>query len=319
MRSLNTDIYINNDGHRSEETIAINMLDDMQNGIYPAMFKYTNCREQVVNGIRSFISTGVDAHYFKAKTFNENPLRTRVVFSQLARMGKSSSGKAYDYEYVLEQRETGLRIINMFEKELGFPLTRIYGCKTKGGGTISHVYVGTNKWMRSPYLLSLYILLLRAGTVPGLDKADSIDSFIKLIRGYDTNKLDGYSKQAGDVRYLCKSIPHVKRIFKHFEHLFCFRSMKDNYSYKVLKPELYASLEKDYVRYNKLFNDGILNLTEGIANDDELARRIKALPKNEMVVTMEKIQTSVQMDQTRGDIPESNTSYGYSVQSSGPA
>jgi hypothetical protein len=270
-------------GVNGSEAIRFNMLGKSTDGVHTLQFNVTHCREQIVNGLRKHVS-GIKDMYFCGEKFN--PVRTKVVLTQNHR----TIDKPNSVEKIKKQREDGLKIVNIFERYSAWPLTKMCSIEVIlpplppnaifKFDAETYAYIGSTKWVRSPYMLSLYLLLLRAGTIPGLGDCVDLDDFITTVRKYKPNKLDPYSKQSGDLEYLQSTLNKLKFLLDNYEALFEFRPLLDNYRFEsIYHPDKLKELRDEGNLYGTSFNDGIDKLVRNTISDWQVKLKIKELEK----------------------------------------
>jgi len=81
----------------------------------------------------------------------------------------------------------GLYIVNSFEKEHKWPLTRLFEAQCTNINDVSAVFfTGSRKWTMSPYLMSIWSLIIRLGRntwLPnGLEKLNHEDLVEKIVK-----------------------------------------------------------------------------------------------------------------------------------------
>jgi hypothetical protein len=127
--------------------------------------------------------------------------------------------------------EESVRILNLIEKNMKWGKTRVYKCiptAENAGSSDAYVFTGSFKWLRSPQLISMYLLMLRIGryhtilskNVKNLeDLYDLKDVFIKARKS-----------NANDVKWFLMVGRNLKTIMDNHKYLFFFRSPKTNFA-----------------------------------------------------------------------------------------
>lgn len=164
-----------------------------------------------------------------------------------------------------------VKVINVLEKYLGWSLTHMAKDKSQdatGKEFKSNVYVFTAspKWLRSPQLISLYLLLVRISTVKSFGKVASLDDLVKMMIGFNRRELST-NEEAGlggdDADYATMIAPYLKKVLDNLDKLFFSRTLYHNH---------YAQ--------NGCY--GIYSLIENkaLGGDDYIRRRYKEFCKN---------------------------------------
>jgi hypothetical protein len=166
--------------------------------------------------------------------------------------------------------DKAIEVLNVIEKELGWVLTKAHELKivykTKAVPAVVmmhqhylHYVTATNRWMKSPHLLSLFVLLLRSikADFP-IGEASSIDKlFVKLRRLSDYINFSGEINSHGE-----KTGFSIPVILKNYSKLFGNRS-----TYDLFNPST-GPLRA---------NEGIRMLSRGTSADTELVQKIKKI------------------------------------------
>jgi len=221
---------------------------------------YTGCRETFVHSIRL---------KYNGTEGSLNTINTHRLYI-LATLGASNRGEnKKDWNSLLKQMIKSLKLLNSFERNYKWPLSKIrfVDNKSKGRCIPSALFIGNRKWIEVPYLVSWYTLLMRSGTRKWLT-----DDII--------NKTD-HSKLITALKKSCKSCMSLDR---DAIHIYSSLGMIDILmaNYKELfsdKPRKYhwANERILYGRYP--YNEGIRALAEGITGNAELRDKCKALKK----------------------------------------
>jgi hypothetical protein len=120
------------------------------------------CREYFIKGIREQINNAKGAH----------PLFVKRAYALIS-VGRAHKSNAVSWQTLLNgYSEKSLYIINSFEKEHGWPLTKIYPvkCTNEGWHLPLIFFSGPKRWTRSPYLMSIWTLMIRLGRNQWLPK-----------------------------------------------------------------------------------------------------------------------------------------------------
>lgn len=160
-----------------------------------------------------------------------------------------------------------LKLINIIENKHKWTLTKMYECDhynneyTLSKDRIVHLFIGPSKWIRSPQMLSLFLLLIRVPI--------STPSFSKDIRTYRSilDKLNNTKFATGDIHYLRISAKYWPILFDKFNELFRNFSTKRNWDASKMNDEY------DYVY------EGIYSLCTLESYDKKLQSKFVKLAK----------------------------------------
>jgi len=141
-----------------------------------------------------------------------------------------SIGTARTKNLFKRQTRTGLRIINIMEKRHNWPLTKMYDVASRidkkkqnswsRGDTVvtltTHLRMleASNKWMRSPHMISLFGLLFRLHNKS--TKFDSINSYKALKKACESCK----RCTNGDAAYVAKTFKFWDPLMEKFDEVF---------------------------------------------------------------------------------------------------
>ncbi len=162
-----------------------------------------------------------------------------------------------------------LKIINAFERKYKwYPLTKVYPVDDDRGNTCvpSIFFLGPGKWTMSPYLFSLYTLMIRAGrndwlSDKVLDFCNDHDVFIKKL--YSLACAHGSS--GGDAIQIRESIKVWDILMANYKELFGNTSREYNWSLERLSNPDYCRME------------GIQRLAIGTSTETELCDKVREL------------------------------------------
>lgn len=209
------------------------------------------CRETLVSMVRRLhTATTVPTSFTKIVT---GSLRILVKFKS---KGKDNApGFKTSENEVTKWMKESVRMVNIFEKYMGWPLTRlsrvsdqtICNKKLSSFRTIIFGLEGSGKWMRSPQLLSLYLLIIRLGRFHGCTKEafKKIGDLIELSKVISATKKEGQAND--DAKFLRGIRPLLLTILDNRKTLFFRRSAKEHFT-------------------NNLGNYGITKLVNGTAD-----------------------------------------------------
>lgn len=187
----------------------------------------------------------------------------------------------------------GLDAINVLEERNGWPLTVMYRVTNRN----AVLFCGTNKWIKSPFALSLYTLLMRIGETRIMkdmyddipDKYERYDRFVSSMKKVNKPIFNSTGRFApiiktvnyNDNRTLYRVVEtiHFWDLFmENYDTLFKGRSFLSNYGYKSVN-EFYNNNKKAY-SYSSIHMseaNGLFSLVNNETVDLEMRRRFKKL------------------------------------------
>lgn len=182
-----------------------------------------------------------------------------------------------------EMTKRGVKIVNLFETELGWPLSVpfVVSSKISPPSTVVYAIEGSKKWMQSPHLISLYLLLLRgAGRFETFDDVKTCKSFykkcIELGNRYLTDTYSRKSKPqhslkkwpegrwAADLHNLYDSANRMLFFLKNVDELYKDRKVEDLFTHSN-------------------FSDGFRRLCNHKADDSTTNNRFKEMCEKDSV------------------------------------
>ena len=132
-----------------------------------------------------------------------------------------------------------IRILNIFERYMGWGLSRVYRVSDAHEVTVSkklrdlrvsmYVTTGSPKWFRAPQLLSLYLYLIRISTMYEATSVFNQITDLKVLykKLITFKKYEG--KNSSDAARLYHIAPHLKLMIDNRVELFFKRKLIDNY------------------------------------------------------------------------------------------
>ena len=173
-----------------------------------------------------------------------------------------------------------LKIVNHLEKKYKWGRTNLQKVsykdpiKNRQGEDISgnvhlYMFVGSSKWLKSPQMLSLYMLLLRI-TSWGLEaEFKTHKEFIKELKDFSSSKNSNYNKKK-DQSYVMQIYDKLDLLFVNYNKLFGRRTLKSFY-------------DKNNYADDSGAREGMFKLCTGKSVDHDLDRRFKALCKENKI------------------------------------
>jgi len=215
--------------------------------------RFTGCRETFCAGMRHKHNNTKSAQNFSK--INTNRLYVLIT------LGAPFSKKGYWYE-ILNKMTKSLKIVNSFERRYKWPLSkmRLVDDKRKSVNIPSVLFIGNRKWGISPYLVSLYTLLLRLGKYPWItndvvNETNHDELLEKLKKVCDTHK-----RNYTDAMHIHVSINTAISLISNYDELFQGKSKKYHWSMDRLNNfgggynEGIRLLAEGKTRYKKLYN-----------------------------------------------------------------
>lgn len=144
--------------------------------------------------------------------FHYNPKKNPICLNQIRILLKNNSDNDF-----LKKTENSIDFINQFEEKLKIKKTKFKICENN---TI--LLIASKRWLKSPPLISMYMLLIRIGMVH--EKHKKIDH---TINGILQNKIKPY--QMKDFVLLKNSICGIKRIMVLGDRKSFYKDIHKNY------------------------------------------------------------------------------------------
>jgi hypothetical protein len=255
--------YLDNT-YYSTNTFAV-VYDSIVEDIITAPEWFDSCREVVCDRIRT--------RFQLSKTFDMEKLKLLVRTKFIAHYGGELTNPQKN---LIKKRKLaynkailiGLKIVNLVEKKFKWPLTKIYPveCKQLDENNIFYYFIASKKWIKSPNMFSLFMLLLRVGTkIKEYTTFRTLDGFYKSLQR---------NKNTVDINYLKTHYKRILLVLKHYNRLFGKTSMRDLY---IPSTPL------------NLFPEGINSLCDLNTNDLSLRKRfVKILNEEKELRSWEK-------------------------------
>jgi len=157
---------------------------------------------------------------------------------------------------LLEDSQKGLYILNSFEKEHKWPLTKLYPVECTPLEIPMVYFVGSRKWTMSPYLMSIWTLCIRLGRNKWLPKKLLTLDHSNLVRQLTISCATSNSGDRGQLRATLKKWDDFISLY---HKLFGGISRKNHWSTKHLnggnpRPEGIMKLMRGTTYYKELHN-----------------------------------------------------------------
>jgi len=227
----------------TSDSILFSWLTTPKKNVFLQVSNWHSCRETFVSEIPRAL--GVKKWRYSRK-LDLRRMRFAVIRKYTTKVTNFKKHIDYDVKWMKNAK----RILNLFEKYLGWGLTTVYRvdpeCVGEDANANVFVFSGSVKWMRSPQLMSLYLLILRLSRHYHFQNIKSMDDFDKWMKK-NVNRVDT------DTMYLKAVYPYLFSILDNVKYLFFERSMKKNFT-------------------KQTGNHGINNMIKGIADDATIVR-----------------------------------------------
>ena len=203
-----------------------------KDGAYQHATCWHSCRETFSNEIRRHL--GVPG--FNQFNYTMDMRRLRVGVIRV--LGKYISKTDYETQLAMDDlgMKEGIRMLNIVEKYLGWSLSSVSkihddfeGKSLRKHNIHAYAVLGSAKWLRSPQLLSLYLLILRAGAGFEIthDVVKTIDDFAKLYEKAKEKRMS--SRVKNDISRFFYIGPKLKLILDNVDKLFLCRPASVSY------------------------------------------------------------------------------------------
>jgi len=242
------------------------------------------CREEYVDMFKMLILKQLKCK-FQDQEYDEYDEDDLKCCTRKAYIG-ISSGANTDRKPFIDSMMCALDVINVLEEKHGWPLTVLYETTKQN----SVIFCGTNKWIKSPFALSLYTLLMRLGeTGTTRDMYDRIpnkykryDLFVNTMRRLKLRKRVYNYEDGRTIKRVLETIKYWDLFIKEYDTIFKRRSFLSNYGYRSVN-EWYRKSTGSSPDHPPIYaseTDGISNLVFDKAVDLEICRRFKKLMEN---------------------------------------
>lgn len=165
------------------------------------------CREGLILNMRQSIVAG-------------SKIQPTDKFRMIFKWTASEKHLDKDLEVIDGWLKRSIPVLQAFDRAAGWPLTKIYKIDCKQDWLKPYYFLSSRRWMKSSYLVSLYVLLVR------MCKDERITGF-KDLKGLiaTIEKLTKSSNLKCDGPYVKGSLPYWEAIMKGYPRLFRKRKM----------------------------------------------------------------------------------------------
>jgi hypothetical protein len=164
------------------------------------------CREGLFHQMRSRICDNTDPT-------TQPTDKMRMIFRWYVNNASSSAEKKKIDE---EWAKRSVAVLQAFDKLAGWPLTRVYKLDTGKDWLQAYYYHSSRRWMKSSYLVSLYILLVRMCADTRITGFKDFNGLVKTIKKIT----DSGPSLKSDQSYVLNSLPYWEAIMKGYPDLF---------------------------------------------------------------------------------------------------
>lgn len=179
-------------------------------GVYPQVSSWHSCRETFAGEIVRLARNS----WMNTRKINVRRMRYLVIHRNKAAYVKDTD------EWV----KRGKKILNVFEKHMGWSLSKMYAVdweKNDGLATKLYVVSASAKWLRAPQLLSLHLLLLRCGKFKQFDALKTLDDLPSVASALRRGR-----QNSSDANRVKSDQASWRKIADNVDYLFFSRKMK---------------------------------------------------------------------------------------------
>jgi hypothetical protein len=170
------------------------------------------CREGLFSNMRTRICGSNDSQPMD---------KTRMMF--VWRLAHNSYKR--DNDIVDGWIDRAVPIVQVIDKLAGWPLTRAYKVDAQDG-IRAYYFHSSRRWMKSSYLISLYVLLVRMAKDMRVTGFKDFDGLYKILADVTSGGKSGQDqKLASDNSYVKDSLPYWEALMKGYPRLFRKRKM----------------------------------------------------------------------------------------------
>lgn len=231
-----------------------------KNGISKQCHPWTKCRDFLPDAVRATIINKT----FSIYGFNFNPVNNPALDLNIMRMLVYKSNlKLADKTEFEDKMFFGINLLNHYEEIMKISPSVLYRTEKDYNDKPVYLFIGNGEWMRSPFLISLYTLLIRLGDkkIVFKNNQELMDKYKVLITEHTSGKI-----YDNDIGYLDSMWDILHIMLENRKML--------TYSNKSMDP-----LFKDSLIDNNLFHNrtGIRSLSQATTPVQERNEAIKKL------------------------------------------
>jgi hypothetical protein len=216
------------------------------------------CRDFLHDAVKAEVNKNKQGIYGFTFTGGTNPPVDLEKMRMLVR--HQNVKKAKDFQ---DRIDRALEMIHRFEKIGGLKKSKVMWIEKADTSTPVWLFTGSRRWIRSPFMVSLYSYLIRLGTYDNLvyDKKNTTGKILKET--VDKNK----SATDNDISYLRRHFDKLEKIMAHHKELFYKSGDLDDRYTKNLAINTFHNYS------------GILNLCTLGSQDNDLNKRVAEVLK----------------------------------------
>ena len=201
---------------------------------FQMLSSFAHCREVFINSLCNCICEEIPRNSYNSLLYDRNisltdllpDTRARIMVAHVSRISESPKGFP----------TRAKRVLNIFERYLGWRLTRISICEGKCCSTVYKDYEHTvkvndylfefsKKWTRSPELLSLYLLIVKLCRYTLWENFHNVEDLPKMV-----SKVNSRSINDEEIRHCFKSTcKYWKPVLDRVDELFMHQSAYENF------------------------------------------------------------------------------------------
>jgi len=169
------------------------------------------CREGLFYNMRSRIMSETGA--------TQPTDKMRMIFRWYASKSARDSEKEAQTNWVMRT----IPVLQALDRIAGWPLTRVYKLDvgSRGNWLQAYYYHSSRRWMKSSYLVSLYVLLVRMCRDERITGFKDFDGLVKVV----SKALTSTTPLKSDGGYVKTSLPYWEAVMKGYPRLFRKRKL----------------------------------------------------------------------------------------------
>lgn len=163
-----------------------------------------SCREGLFHNMRTRICNSGDV---------QPTDKMRMIFRWYVSSASNKSQMEADDEWA----KRSVAVLQAFDKTAGWPLTRVYKLGVGSRNWLqAYYYYSSRRWMKSSYLVSLYVLLVRMCKDKRITGFKDFDGLVKVVQ----KALSSGQNLTSDHSYVKPCLPYWEAIMKGYPDLF---------------------------------------------------------------------------------------------------
>jgi hypothetical protein len=176
-----------------------------KDGVSKQCHPWAKCRDFLPDAVRATIINKTFSIYGFSFNPNDNPALDLDTMRMLVYKSDLKSADKVEFE---DKMFFGINLLNHYEKIMKINLSVLYRTEKDYNNKPVYLFIGNGEWMRSPFLISLYTLLIRLGDkkIVFKDNQELMDKYKILITKHESGKIYdndiGYLKSMWDVLHI---------------------------------------------------------------------------------------------------------------------